>query len=489
MYSIIVSTVVAFLASFGLTPVVRDLSRRFGLVDRPVERSVHRKPIPRVGGLAIALAYLIAFLFIYLSHLKTGDLVWSARLSIWRLLPAAVTIFAVGLYDDLRCLKPWQKLAGQVFAVVLAYAAGVHVLAFGGHTLAHWWSFPATLFWLLLCTNAVNLIDGVDGLAAGAGLFATSTMFVAALLQGNTELALATAPLAGALLAFLRFNFNPATIFLGDSGSLLIGFLLGCYGVTWSQKSATMLGMTAPVLALALPLLDASLAVARRFLRRKPIFTADLGHIHHRLLARGMTPRKVALVLYAFCAFGAVSSLAIMNQRHSGAIIVLFCLATWIGVQQLRYVEFEAVGRVMMTTTFRRRLNAQIALDNTKRRLLAATDPEDCWSAIEAAAAEFGISNLRMQMAGHSFERLGNCDPATCPTVRIPLLSADFIELTVTPEHMGHAFVLAPFIAILRQYAVRRTGDYRDLVHTTAGVSLATRLEFDPGPQPGRVVA
>src|SRR5262249_32959422 len=152
--------------------------------------------------------------------------------------------------------------------------------------------------WLILCSNAFNLIDGVDGLAAGVGLTATTATLAAGLLHGDWMLGFVTAPLAGCLLGFLRYNFNPASIFLGDSGSLLIGFLLGCYGVIWSQKSVTMLGMAAPALVMALPLLEVGLSVVRRFLRNEPIFAGDRGHIHHRLLDRGLSPRRVAISLY-----------------------------------------------------------------------------------------------------------------------------------------------------------------------------------------------
>jgi len=138
------------------------------------------------------------------------------------------------------------------------------------------------------CVNAFNLIDGLDGLAAGLGLFATLTTFAAALLQQNFELAIATVPLSGALLGFLRYNFSPATIFLGDCGSQTVGFLLGCYGVLWSQKATTLLGMTAPVMALSIPLLDTALSVARRLLGGRPIFRADRGHIHHRPWIAGL---------------------------------------------------------------------------------------------------------------------------------------------------------------------------------------------------------
>src|ERR1700736_4974876 len=151
---------------------------------------------------------------------------------------------------------------------------------------------------------------------------------------------------APALLGFLRYNFNPATIFLGDSGSLLIGFLLGCYGVLWSEKSATILGMTAPMMALAIPLLDTSLAIVRRFLRQQPIFTGDRGHIHHRLLDRGFTPRKVVLTLYAACGIFATLSLLTVWAPNVGIVIVLFCACTWIGIQHLGYLEFGVAGRM-----------------------------------------------------------------------------------------------------------------------------------------------
>src|SRR6185436_13025698 len=141
---------------------------------------------------------------------------------------------------------------------------------------------PLTILWLLVCTNAFNLIDGMDGLATGAGLFATLTILLAGMLEGNHALVLAAVPLGGALLGFLRYNFNPASAFLGDSGSLLLGFLLGCFGVIWSFKTATVFGMIAPLMAMSVPILDATLAVARRFLRGRPIFGADRGHVHHR---------------------------------------------------------------------------------------------------------------------------------------------------------------------------------------------------------------
>jgi UDP-GlcNAc:undecaprenyl-phosphate GlcNAc-1-phosphate transferase len=208
--------------------------------------------------------------------------------------------------------------------------------------------------WLLACTNAFNLIDGLDGLAAGVGLFATITTLCAALIHGNLELALATAPLAGALIGFLRYNSNPASIFLGDCGSLSIGFLLGCYAVLWSQKSATLLGMTAPIIVLAVPMVDVVLSIIRRFLSQKAIFGADRGHIHHRLLDLGLTPRRAVLIVYCFCACAASVSLvqSTFHNHYSAFFVLLFCIGTCFAIANLGYTEFRVAGQLLLKAAF-----------------------------------------------------------------------------------------------------------------------------------------
>jgi UDP-GlcNAc:undecaprenyl-phosphate GlcNAc-1-phosphate transferase len=193
------------------------------------------------------------------------------------LLPDILVAFATCLLDDIFGLKPWMKVLGQVVAAALACHANIQIGNVAGYTIATWLQVPLTIVWLVGCSNAFNLIDGLDGLATGVGLFAAGTALLSALITGNSALAFVTAPLFGALLGFLPYNFNPASIFMGDCGSLTVGFLLGCFGVIWSQKSATLLGMTAPFVALAIPLLDTALAIARRFLRGQPLFGADRG--------------------------------------------------------------------------------------------------------------------------------------------------------------------------------------------------------------------
>ena len=330
------------------------------------------------------------------------------------LVPAVVVIFATGLMDDLIGLKPWHKLAGQFAAAGLAFAGGVQIHMIGGASLS-WLSLPLTLVWIAGCSNAFNLIDGLDGLACGIGIFATSTMALAAVINGFHPLLVATLPLLGTLLGFLRYNFNPASIFLGDCGSLLIGFLLACFGVIWSHKTTTALGMTAPLMALALPVLDVSLAIARRYLRLQPIFNPDRGHIHHMLLASGCGPRHTALIMYAACAVAALMALA-QNSIDSGfgvLLILVFCALAWIGVNRLRYVEFAVVQRMLSKGELRRILNSRIRLQMLEDSLKKAQSFADCWPAIRETGRELGIVELEAKMHGETFfERLGGAEEA-----------------------------------------------------------------------------
>ena len=288
--SVITSAAIAFGLAALLTPLFRDLFHRWGLVDSPGGRKLHRSPVPRIGGIPIAIAYAAALLSIRSEAGEPG--------LFWSFLPGAAIIFATGLLDDLRTLKPFEKLAGQGAAAVAAYACGLRLDSVASFGIPEPLQLPLTVGWLLITTNALNLIDGLDGLCAGVGLLSAAGLFCAAVLLNDRALAMATLPLAAALAGFLIFNFNPASVFLGDSGALLIGFLLGCFGLAWCQKTATMLSVTVPLLVVGVPLTDLSLSILRRIAARRPIFAADRGHIHHRLLDLGLTHRAAVLVLY-----------------------------------------------------------------------------------------------------------------------------------------------------------------------------------------------
>ncbi len=435
MYLLALLGAVACAVCLALTPLVRDLALHFGFVDLPDNvRKTHALPIPRVGGVAIALAYAATFGLLAFVPIDDGSVIQGNLALVWKLLPAAAVVFLTGLLDDLRGLKPWQKLLGQCAAAALAYWSGVRVAAVAGVHLGPWTDFAVSTAWLVGCSNAFNLIDGMDGLASGVGLFATLTTLVAALLGRDFALAVATAPLAGCLLGFLRFNFNPASIFLGDCGSLLIGFLLGCYGEIWSQKSATALAMTAPLMAMAIPLLDTGLAIFRRFLRHQPIFSPDRDHIHHHLLKRGLTTRRVALLLYGVGGLAALFSLLLSvprEEHHAGVIIVLFCGAAWLGIQHLGYIELDAAGRTLTSGILRRMVNAQICLRTFEDRLARAETAEDCWQALRGAGKDFGFNRVILRLAdGKREARFGDAPPESCWTLRVPLAEREYVEFT-----------------------------------------------------------
>jgi UDP-GlcNAc:undecaprenyl-phosphate GlcNAc-1-phosphate transferase len=473
MYSSLFLILTAFLCCFLLTPVVRWLSLRVGLVDRPDPvRKIHAAPTPRLGGVAIALSYAAAFAVLICLPLQAGHIVRENVPLVWRLLPAVAVVFMTGVIDDIRNLRPWQKLLGQSIASALAWIAGVRILGIAGYSTESWWSLPVTMLWLIGCANSFNLIDGLDGVAAGIGLLAGLTAFVAAALQDNVALALAIAPLIGCLLGFLRYNFNPASIFLGDCGSLFIGFLLGCYAVIWSQKSATILGMVAPLIALAVPLLDTTVALARRVLRNCPVFSPDRGHIHHRLLELGLTPRRVALSLYAAAGLAAALSLLsqIAERRYAGLIVVVFCLGALAGVRALGILEFDVARQVLFPDSFRRIVDRHIALRQVETSLERAATLEEIWAIICARARDFGFLNVRLYVLGEMREaQPPDGYVRDCWQVRVPIGSAGYIDFE--HSHYDEPHMVAPFIEVVcrrltavlpaREVGARRAGAAR----------------------------
>jgi UDP-GlcNAc:undecaprenyl-phosphate GlcNAc-1-phosphate transferase len=428
-------------------------------VDRPNARKRHASPIPRTGGVAIAAAYLAALGVLLLSPLQGASSVDLPLVA--QLLPAVTLVFAIGLVDDFTGLNAWKKLLGQVAAACLAYWSGVEVSGVAGYAFHGLWSLPLTVVWLVACSNAFNLIDGVDGLATGIGLFATFTTLTAALLQDNAPLALATAPLFGALLAFLRYNFNPASIFLGDCGSLTIGFVLGCFGAIWSQKSATVLGMTAPLMALAIPLLDTGIAIVRRFIRRQPIFSPDRNHVHHRLLDRGLSPRKVALVMYGACGLAAAFSIVqtMPANKFHGLVLVVFCAAAWVAVQLVGYAEFDVAKSLGLAGTFRDIVNARLSVISFEQRLREAITHDDYWQAMREVSAKVGFPQVRMSLAGTLYEdRMEFTERDDCSTIRVPLADLGYVNFKLPPESSTrHALAITSIVEILQRSLLSQT--------------------------------
>ncbi len=401
MYSLLFLFFCSCALSLLSTPFVRDIALRLGVVDHPDNsRKVHKTPIPRFGGIAILAAVLCSYGLLLLARFSAGHIVRSGMPFAVRLLPAVALIVGMGLWDDIFGLGAWRKLGIQLLAALLVWASGIHLDMISARTLPIVLSLFLTVVWIVACTNAINLIDGMDGLATGISLFATITLLIAALLHHNIDLAFAIVPLAGALLGFLRFNFNPASIFLGDWGSLTVGFLLGCYGIVWSEKSTTVLSMSAPLMALSLPLLDVALAVSRRFFREQPIFSADRGHIHHRMLSKGLTTRRAVFILYGFSGLAAVGSLLLTTAReqYHGFVIVFLCFVAWLGLQYLGYNDFSVAGHLIFGGDFLGLLSARLRLMGFEKELSAYTTLEECCQLISQSYAQFGFSGVQFYL-------------------------------------------------------------------------------------------
>src|SRR5882762_2026109 len=358
--------IAALSASAILTRLVRDYSVAHGWVSNPaLDRHVHTRPIPRLGGVAIFLTLCCMALLAHWSPAYFGTREFSLPQLALKILGPATIIFLVGLIDDFCGINAYVKFAAEAGAAVLLFSNGIGISrlsVLAGHPHLGWLvGLPLTILWVLWITNAFNLIDGLDGLAAGSALFSSLVTCVVALLGNNEVVLVLTLALAGAITGFLRYNFNPASIFLGDCGSLLIGFLISAIAIAGSHKSPTMVAVAIPIVSLGLPILEVAVAVFRRFLSCRRLFAPDREHIHHKLLGRGLPHKQTVLVLYGVSACFCLGSLLLLNPGGSVLAIVLSVVAAGvlIGVQQLRYHEFVELGRVANLT-----LNQRHAIAN-----------------------------------------------------------------------------------------------------------------------------
>ena len=349
--------VVAVLTALLVTPVVVRVVTARGIYGHARPRPDADAPrVPRMGGIAVFLATAAA---LSVAALVPGgvEVTDAAHEGFFGgLLLAGSLIFAAGLLDDLYDLRPAAKLLAQCAAGIVAFGFGFQVqeLSFAGSSVALGaLALPITLLWIVGVTNAFNLIDGLDGLATGIGLVALSSTFAVSLLLGNPLGALVCAALGGALLGFLRYNFRPARIFLGDSGSLFVGFMVAVLSVHGSTKSATAALTAAPLLLLALPILDTVLSIVRRWLRGKPIFGADEHHLHHRMLAIGLTHVRAVVLLYVLAA--ALAVLGVVLASGPQRVVAVAALAgaaasvtlLLVAIKRLGYHEFVEAGMVV----------------------------------------------------------------------------------------------------------------------------------------------
>lgn len=395
------------LFSFVLTRYVRNLAMVRGWVTGPdLGRHLHSTPVPRLGGVAIFLAFVFTIGIAWLvGWWHPGfSFGFSARALLTILIPGLL-IFLLGLYDDLHPVGPYFKFSVQVLAGVMLFAGGLRILdlpvLFSGHHLPWYMGLPLTILWVLAVTNAFNLIDGLDGLAAGSALFSTLVVFVVALSSHSSFVSVMSLGLAGTILGFLRYNFNPATIFLGDCGSLFVGFMLSALALHGMQKSPTIVAVAIPVVSFGLPILETALSVMRRLISGRPVFAGDREHIHHKLLQQGLSHRKAVIILYAVSAVFAMLSLFLLWPTGStlGLVLAVLGIGIWIGVQHLNYLEFGEIRRVAQRTLEQRLIFVNnLSIRRAIEELKVAVDFEQLCRILEAAfgSNDFDAFELRL---------------------------------------------------------------------------------------------
>lgn len=297
------------------TPLVKKLAIAWGVVDQPDHRKVHTRIMPRLGGLAIYISFAICFfLFIPLTKEALGIFI------------GGTIIVITGVLDDKYQLSPKAKMLGQLIAAVVVVSMGLRVefinLPFEGQVYFKWLSIPVTIFWIVGVTNAVNLIDGLDGLAAGVSGIAIAATMIMAFLMGNTLAILLSVILLGSVIGFLYYNFHPAKIFMGDTGALFLGFSLAALSIL-GFKQLTVIAFLVPILILGVPLSDTFFAIIRRIVNKKPISEPDKNHLHHCLLGMGLSHRGAVLAIYMISAVFALSAVLFSQSTLWGAAIIV----------------------------------------------------------------------------------------------------------------------------------------------------------------------
>lgn len=419
------------------TPAVIWLARRIGAVDRPGIRTVHKLPIPRIGGVAIfvaAMALIVAVIFV---NNNIGHAFREAWLQLVTLLGAAALIFAVGLVDDLKGLPARVKFLAELVAALALCLVGVRISDIA--VTDQWivplgeWGWLLTVLWIVGITNAVNLSDGLDGLAAGVSAIACGVIAIFALHSGQVIMGVLMLAMLGSLSGFLFFNFNPAKIFMGDCGSLFLGFTIAAASVMCTTKSAALVGLALPALALGVPIFDTLLSMLRRFLERRSLFAPDRSHFHHRLLDLGLQHRHAVMAIYLVTLIATGLGLFMMLSGSLSALVIFGCILV------LLILVFRLVGAVRLhgTITGLQHKYAYSRLAHRERRTFEnlqlqfrqVHDGDQWWQAICDAAQRMDFAWISLQTThddGRTEEELWRA-PETKPdltriiTMTIPL--------------------------------------------------------------------
>jgi UDP-GlcNAc:undecaprenyl-phosphate GlcNAc-1-phosphate transferase len=406
MITYFVAFVLSLVVGTAATLGVRNRAHAWNLLDRVgSSRKVHTQAVPRLGGIAIVAGFFAPLLGLLVADSSgVGYVFRSDPAVVQGVFLGGLAIALLGLYDDLRGAGARLKFAVQFSVALSLYSAGfrVETLAnpFGAPFELGLLALPFTLLWVVGLINAMNLIDGLDGLAGGVAFIGVGTNFVLAVARGDVLLALFMAALAGAVLGFLVFNFNPASIFMGDTGSMFLGFVLAVVSIKTSSKSGTAVAMLVPIIAMGVPIVDTLLAVIRRSVLGRPLFSADRDHIHHRLMSRvALSHRNAVLVLYGICVLFALTALglAYANSVQTALLLVGVGIVVTVLVRKLGYFS-RADGAANQATRRRNTALRQVVREVTDGLSRAHTAAET-WEALQPLAEQLELSRLRLELA------------------------------------------------------------------------------------------
>lgn len=390
-----------------VTPLIARLAKARGLVDTPGVRKVHTSPIPRIGGVAIVVAVLATVIPVLKMDNLIGESFRSVSGGVGVLLVAAVFVFCVGLVDDIRGISSRIKLAMLLLAALAVCWSGVRIqyisLAGGSVMNLGWLSWPITVLWIVAVTVGINFIDGLDGLAAGISAIVCGVVTIVALYAGQAVLAVLMLALLGSLTGFLFFNFNPAKIFMGDCGSMFLGFILSAGSVMCVSHTTTLVGIILPAIALGVPILDTAFAIIRRgILDRRSIFSAERGHIHHRLIDRGLQQREAVTLIHIVTLMAAGVGMIMLITGQTGAVVVPAV------VFLILLLLFQVAGAARLKETGRAiRRNLGIArkvrqerhsFENMQLRIREAKSFEDWWETICTMADEMEFLGVTLSL-------------------------------------------------------------------------------------------
>ncbi len=432
----VISFIVAIGLGLALTRLVRSLANRFGAVDRALtSRKVHEIPVPRVGGVAI----VIAFFAVFIGQLAFSGFAPEDLGRIATLLGGGAIIAGLGIIDDLRGADAKLKFVVQFAVAALAYWGGFRietiVTPLGAPIHLGILAMPFTMVWIAGVINALNLIDGLDGLAGGIAVIAAGVTIAIGLVTGHLLVVQVAVALAGAVLGFLVFNFNPATIFMGDTGSMFLGFLLGLLAIHTNEQPSSSVALFVPIIALGIPIADTALAMGRRAARGVPLFRGDRGHIHHRLLDMGLSHRQTVLALYAGSVALGASAMVVAFASRSVALWFLLALAgtAYLVLRRLGFIRLSETQQ--WAAARRRNFVVRSAMRSVGTRLRAARDKDDVWAATVDAARALEAECVGLRVVGPT----GAVEWAIGTQDRTPALFR--VRYGLVPERPGESHI------------------------------------------------